>query len=496
MTMFTRRHGMALVLTALPLPTLAQARSDRVVVALGTEPTTLDPQAAQDGSERAVSRNIFETLLARTPAGELIPGLAADMPTQSGPNAWRFRLRQGIRFHNGEPFNADSAVHSVNRIVNRAFGSRQLPFFTGVQRAEKVDNYTLDVVSAAPDPSLPTRMYWLTQVPASYSSDPAFPSRPVGTGPYRFVEWVRGQRIVIERNPDYWGDRPEVGSGLFRFVAEPGTRLAGLRAGEFDLITNLQPEHIRQVPQAPSVLGVEMPFVSLSTEAGITRDVRVRRALNYAVDKRALAEALFEGFAEPARGQLLAPNWFGFNEALQPWPYDAARARALLREAGALGQTIELMGSNGRWLKDKELTEAVGAYWEAAGLRVTVRIVDWREYLDTLQNNRISKPVAIQGSHSNQLFDADRTVSAYFTEGAASGTRDPRLVDLTRRARSETDVARRRELYAELTRIVNEDAIIVFLLHTKSIFGLSARVQGPPRADDMVLLREMRLPSA
>lgn len=492
----TRRMFVAGSALAATRPAFAQTPADRITIALGTEPSTLDPQIAQDGSERAVSRNVYETLLARTPDGRLEPGLAAEMPTQVDPLTWRFRLRPGIRFHNGEPFNADSVVRSVNRMVDPATRSRQLPFFTGVTRAEKVDDLTVHIVSAAPDPALPTRMYWLTQVPATYSTDQAFAARPVGTGPYRFVEWVRGQRVVLERNPDYWGPRPEVGSVQYRFLPDAGTRLAALRAGEVDLITNLQPEHIRTVPKHAAVLGVEMPFVSLSTEAGLTRDVRVRRALNFAVDKRALAESLFEGFAEVARGQLLAPNWFGFNDQLQEWPYDPAQARRLLQQANAIGQPIELMGSNGRWLKDKELTEAIGAYWQAAGLRVTVRIVDWREYLDTLQNNRISKAVTIQGSHSNQLFDADRTAAAYFVEGPASGVRDQRLSDIVTRARSETDVERRRALYRDMTRIVNEEAMLVFLLNTKSIFGLSRRIDWQPRADDMILVKDFRLARA
>jgi peptide/nickel transport system substrate-binding protein len=488
----SRRSFVAASVLAGTAPALAQAPGDRLTIALGTEPSTLDPQIAQDGSERAVTRNIYETLLARQPDGTLVPGLAAAMPTQVDALTWRFVLRPNIRFHNGEPFNADSVVRSVNRIVDPATRSRQTPFFTGVARAEKVDDLTVHVITAAPDPALPTRMYWLTQIPASYSADAAFGARPVGTGPYRFVEWTRGQRIILERNPDYWDGRPDVGSVQYRFLPDAGTRLAALRAGEVDLITNLQPEHIRTVPKSASQLGVEMPFVSLSTEAGLTRDVRVRRALNYAIDKKALAESLFEGYAEVAKGQLLAANWFGHNPALKEWPYDPARARRLLQEAGAIGQPIELMGSNGRWLKDKELTEAIGGFWQAAGLRVTVRIVDWREYLDTLQNNRIQKAVTIQGSHSNQLFDADRTAAAYFVEGPASGVRDPRMQEIVLKARSESDVAKRLALYAEMTRIANEEAMIVFLLHTKSIYGLSRRLDWQPRADDMLIVKEMR----
>lgn len=483
-----------LLLLGMLLAPLAPATAQTVTIALGAEPVGLDPQLHQDGAERNVGRNIFETLLMRERDGTLVPGLAVALPEQVDPLTWRFRLRPDVRFHNGEPFNAESAAASVRRIIAPAFGSRQRPFLTTIVDARVVDPLTVDVITNGPDPSLPTRMYWLTMVPASEAALREINARPVGTGPFRFVSWTRGQAIVLERNPTYWRDNTNIQTARYRFVPEAGTRLAGLRAGDFDLILNLQPEDARSVPQFVSIPSVEVSQVSINADVGLTRDPRVRQALNYAIDKQAIIDQVFGGFATPLQGQMLADNWLGFNPALQPWPYDPARARALLREAGATGRTIDLVASNGRWLKDRELAEVVASFWEAAGLRVNLRVVPWPEYLDNMQNRRIARPAAIIGNPSNQLFDADRSLTAFFHETSGqAGIADANLSRLIEQARHETDPARRLALYADITRDVHERALQVWLVRNNDMYGLSRRLEWQPRADGLILLREMRV---
>ncbi len=173
------------------------------------------------------------------------------------------------------------------------------------------------MITNGPDPILPSRLYWLKVVPPVHSKDPKFAEKPVGTGPYRFVAWQRGQHIDLERNDGYWGDAPQITSVRYRFIEEPGTRLAGLMAGEFDLITNLLPEFTSHVPKSVNVLGLEHPIIILNADSGITKDVRVRKALNCAVNKMALANGLFEGYAQVAQGQLLSPSFFGYNDEVK-----------------------------------------------------------------------------------------------------------------------------------------------------------------------------------
>ena len=361
---------------AIPVAALAQG----VAIALGSEPTTLDPQLREDGGERAVNDNIYDTLMVRTPDGTLKLGLAASEPTLLDPQTWQVKLRPGVTFHNGESFNAEAVVYSIKRIIDPEFNSEQISFFNTITDAVKVDDLTVKIVTKGPDPILLSRLYWMKMVPPVYSKNAKFAVAPVGTGPYKFVEWQRGQTITLERNNDYWGTKPPIEKVTYRFVEEPGTRLAGLMAGEFDVITNLLPEFTQQVPQAIHILGLEHPIVILNADGGPTKDVRVRQALNYAVDKQALAEGLFEGYAQVAQGQLLSPSFFGYNQNVNAYAYDPQKAKTLLKQAGAAGATVELIGTAGRWLKDRELVESVAAYWDAAGVKTKVRIFEFNEY--------------------------------------------------------------------------------------------------------------------
>jgi peptide/nickel transport system substrate-binding protein len=471
----------------------AAGDAQEVTIALGSEPTTLDPQLREDGGERAVNDNIYETLMNRTPQGQLTPGLAVAAPTLVDPQTWEFKLRGGIKFHNGEVFNAEAVVFSVKRIIASEFNSEQISFFNTITDAVAVDDLTVRIKTDGPDPILPSRMYWMKMVPPKHAKDPKFNETPVGTGPYRFVQWSRGDRILLKANAGYWGEQPQVREITYRFVEEPGTRLAGLMAGEFDVITNLLPEFTQQVPQTIHILGLEHPIIILNADAGPTKDVRVRQALNYAVDKQALAEGLFEGYAQIAQGQLLSPSFFGFNENVGPYPYDPAKARALLAEAGAQDVTVELVGTAGRWLKDRELVEAVAAFWDAVGISTQVRIFEFNEYLNRLFDRK-TRADAIFVVSSNELLDADKSFSAYYQSGGiGSSNTDQKLAELIDQARTETDTARRKQLYNEAVKRAHDQAYFVWLLNIEDIYGVSDRLIWSGRVDAKILVSEMQV---
>ena len=467
--------------------------AQQITIALGSEPTTLDPQLREDGGERAVNDNIYETLMIRTPDGKLTTGLAASQPGLIDPRTWQVKLRPGIKFHNGEPFNADAVVYSIKRIIDPKFNSEQISFFETIKDAEKVDDLTVRVTTNGPDPILLSRLYWMKMVPPLFSKDPKFAEAPVGTGPYKFVRWNRGQDILLTANKDYWGPAPSINEVKYRFVEEPGTRLAGLKAGEFDVITNLLPEFTQEVPQAIHILGLEHPIIILNADGGPTKDVRVRKALNYAVDKDALAEGLFDGFAQIAQGQLLSPSFFGFNKNVHAYPYDPEKAKTLLKEAGAQGATVELIGTAGRWLKDRELVEAVAAFWDSVGLKTKVRIFEFNEYLNRLFDRK-TRADAIFVVSSNELLDADKSFSAYYRAGGiGSSNSDQELAALIDKARIETDSARRQDLYHQAVKRAYDQAYFVWLLNIEDIYGVSARLDWQGRVDAKILVSEMKL---
>lgn len=454
-------------------------------------PTTLDPQLRDDGGERAVNDNIYETLMARERDGTLVPGLAAEAPTQLDETTWQFSLREGITFHNGEPFDAASVVASVERVLNPDFASEQVSFFETISGAEAVDDTTVNIITSVADPILPARMYWMKMVPVEASQEEGFAENPVGTGPYTFVEWVQGDHITLAANADYWGDDVgNVNTVTYRFVPEAGTRLSALIAGDADVITNLQPEDVDRAPQSASVTGLEHPTLILNTVDGVTADVRVRQAMNMAVDKEAMAQELFGGHASVDQCQILSESFFGHNPDLDPYAYDPEQARALIAEAGAEGATVELIGTAGRWLKDRETVEVVGNFLTEVGLQPEVTIFDFDEYLNRLFGD--IRPPAIYVTSSNELLDADRQLSAYYhLEGTGASNDDADMAALIEQARSETDVAAREGIYHDVVQQACDEAYFLFMLNINDIYGMSERLQWEPRVDAKLLVKEM-----
>jgi peptide/nickel transport system substrate-binding protein len=464
-----------------------------ITIALGSEPTSLDPHLVDDGGERAINDNVYETLLTRTPDGELAPGLATELPTQVDDTTWEFTLRDGVVFHNGEPFNADSVVATIERMVGLVERGEtdNDGFYATLTGAEAVDATTVRIMTAEADGVLPARMYWLKQIPASARDTPDLSDAPVGTGPYTFVDRQQGVSIELAANPDYWGDAPSVSTVTYEFADDASTRLAGLKSGKYDLITNLAPQDVGQAPKSETVQGQEHPIIILDADDGITADRNVRIALNLAVDKEAIAANTFGGQAVVDAGQLLSPSILGFNAELEPYAYDPDEAKRLLEEAGVAGQPIQLVGESGRWLKDRELLEAVAGYWTEAGLEVQLEILEFGAYLDVLFD-RENRADAIYVSSSNDLLDPDRQLSTYYEAGGVgSSNTNTELASLIAAGRSELDPDARAELYHQAVQLAYDEALFVWLVNNQDIYGLAEHVEWQPRVDAKLLVSEM-----
>jgi peptide/nickel transport system substrate-binding protein len=317
--------------TAAPDDDTPAAAGGEIVIAIGSEPSTLDPHLRDDGGERAVNDNIYETLLSRDAQGELQPSLAASLPTQVDDTTWDVTIRDGVTFTNGNALDAAAVVASFERLISLGDESEQSGFFGSIANVEATDAMTVRFTTDGPDPILPAKLYWLKVIDASEVGE-GYDENPVGTGPYQFVAWDRGSSVVLEANSGYWGDAPSIQKVTFRFIEESGTRLSGLLSGEFDLITNLSPDDAGVAPNSASVVGLEHPIMILSTIDGPTADVRVRQAMNYAIDKQALADALYGGAAAVDQCQILSSTVFGFNPDIAAYDYDPDMARALLAE--------------------------------------------------------------------------------------------------------------------------------------------------------------------
>lgn len=487
--------GLASYAAARSKPATAKAASGSITIALGNEPSTLDPLLQQDGNERSVTDSIYDTLMGRSDDGKkLYPKLAAAAPKLVNKTTWRFTLRPGIKFSDGQPLNADAVVKSIETLIDPKYNSAQVEYVGTVSGAKKVNDLTVDILTKGPDPILPSRMYWVRIIPPNPKSDIA--SNPMGTGPYLFKEWARGSHITITANPNYWGSpKPTIQTITYRFVPEEGAQLAGLISGQYDLITHLLPEEVKRAPKSVVSVGNEHPMLVLNARPGsqVTKDVRVRQALNYAVDKNALAKQLFLGYATPDAGQTLSPSWFGFNPKVKAYPYNPAKAKALVKAAGAVGKTVTIEGESGRWLNDKVMVEAIAQYWRETGLKVNVKIHDFNTYLKRLFDKE-NRPDAVFVSTDNALYDADRTLSAYYAStGNGASNFDKQLQRWIDQARTTTDVKKRLALYHKAVAKANKQAYICWLLNTKNVWGMSKRLVWKPRLDGFIYGNTMRV---
>ena len=473
------------------------AASGSITIALGGEPTTLDPLLKEDGNSDWVTNSIFDTLLARSTDGKkLFPKLAASMPKLINKTTWQVKLRSGIKFSDGEPMNADAVVFSINRIINPKYNSEQVEFVGTIKKAVKVNSSTVNILTKGPDPVLPSRLYWVRIVAPQATAKSDSASHPVGTGPYLFKEWARGDHVTITANPNYWGSpKPSIQTITYKFVPEEGAQLAGLISGQYDLITSLLPDEVKRAPKAVITAGNEHPMLIPNAKpgSGITSDARVRQALNYAIDKNALASKLYDGYAVPDAGQTLSPSWFGYNPKVKAYPYNPAKAKALLKAAHATGKSITIATESGRWLNDKILVESVAQYWRAVGLKVTVNVEAFNTWLNQLFDSK-HRPQVIFVSTDNPIYDADRTLSTYYeSSGGGASNSDGQMKKWIDQARTETNVSKRLGLYHKVVAKANKQAYLVWLLNLKNVWGMSKQLQWQPRQDGFMYDNTMKL---
>src|SRR5262245_815686 len=360
-------------------PGAAQERSkDDVVVGLGLLGPSLDPQIQFAVPIYALVRHIFDPLVEFDPQNRIVPKLAESWRTLD-PASWAFKLRKCVKFHNGEPFNAESVKFTLERVIKPETKSPQAFVFAWLDHVEVKDPYTAVVKTKGPYRPILAILATTEMLDPKAAGDPAAHGlKPVGTGPFRFVEFLPNNRVVLIRNEDYWGPKARFKNLTFREIKDTSTRMASLETGETDVIHNPSPEDIPRINANPQL---EIKHVPSSRALGLqfntrrfkpAQDVRVRQAVNYAVDKEALIRFILKGMTAPLRAPITEEVAF-FNPNLKPYPYDQERARKLLAEAGyPNGFSIALGHPVGRWVLDKELTEAIAVQLGQVGGKSTL----------------------------------------------------------------------------------------------------------------------------
>jgi peptide/nickel transport system substrate-binding protein len=478
--------GLALVaVVSAPLPA-AEPRGE-IRVAIPWTPENLDPTMNLSSIRATVDESMFDSLVGRDADGKIVPELAESWKLLDDVT-WQLKLRKGVVFHDGEPFNADAVRFTMQHVLDPNQKSPNRANIAEITRVEVVDDFTVNLVTAKPYAALLNRLIDFPIVPPKATAERGaqFALKPVGTGPYKFVSLVKDDYLVVEAFDRHWRGAPHIQKITFKPIPEPFTRAAALRNSEVDLITTVPPNLGRELERVPGVKVQRVPstwriYLGLNAFKKPLSDVRIRQALNYATDMDTIIKSVLDGTGRRADGPF-TPNMFGYDSSVKGYPYDPAKARRLVAEAGYPdGVDVTLESPTGRYQGDKEIAESLAGQWQKAGIRTKVQIAEWGAYFKRYLGKQFQDAYLL--GLGGPMQDGDELYNLVSSKGRGLYYKSDKVDDLFDVGRATMDPAKRKRIYTDLAHAMIEDATWVFLNQQVDIYAARDRLTWTPRAD-------------
>jgi len=506
---------LAALLIALPLAAQPLRAAD-IQIALGADVTSIDPHFHNLTPNNNIGHHVFDTLVSKDSNGRLIPGLAESWRAVDDLT-WEFKLRKGVKFHDGSDFTAADVAFSLERVPTVPNSPSPFTIYSK-QITEKiiVDPLTIRLKTATPYPLMATDMATILIVSSraakgATTEDFNSGKAAIGTGPFRFVRWQKGDRIELTRFDGYWGPKAPWDRVIFRVITSDPTRVASLLAGEVRAIENVPTADLAKLAKHPElslyrVVSLRVMYVHLDSardkspfvtdkagrplDKNPLKDVRVRRALSKAINRQALVDRVMEGAAR-VTGQLMPEGTFGYNPALKPDEFDPAGARKLLAEAGypdGFGLTIH--GPNNRYVNDEQVTQAIAQMLTRVGIATKVDTMPSSVFFSRGSKLEFSMMLVGWGTDTAEASSPLKALLAtYNTQkgmGASNRGRysNPKMDALLDQALSTVNDAQREKLLQQATEIAMNDVGIIALYHQENLWATRKGIAYVPRADE------------
>jgi peptide/nickel transport system substrate-binding protein len=501
-----------IALLALNMLQAASATASDIKVGFTQDALTLDPANHRKRETETIIRNICDGLLTRDSGMRLLPEMAASYQ-QIDPLTWEFKIRDGIVSHAGEKVQAEDIKASFDRILqNEGVGGQTSPrqsLLGPMKAVEVTDPLTVRFKLSSPWPILPAMLPFQEAVTKGFAEKAranSAASLDCG-GPFRLVEWRRGESVIMERDPGYYGGSPQIPVAgpakadriVFRIIPENSSRVAALLAGEVDIINELPVSAVRQVEgsgnaKVMATNGTRTFFVALNVNKKPFNDVRVRKALNYALNKKLIVDRVLGGRATLLNG-VMSPEAFAFSASLPEYQYDSAKAKSLLAEAGyadGFEATLDVEGAF------KDTAEVIASFLQKIGVKAKVQVWEGAVLTPLWRNaeQRKDRDMYLNSWGNAALDPSDIMVPTLKTanRGNTSGYSNAKVDDLLTQAETESDPEKRKARYLEAQAIVNDEAPWIFLWVPQDLYGVSKKLKGwTPSPDSKINLHRAYL---
>ena len=488
-----RLHKLLLAAAVAIAPIPQAHAAGTLTIAQAQDPNNWDPIATFLIAWGAVASNIFDGLVIRDEQLNLKPGLATSWEQLDNGLRLRFKLREGVAFHNGEPFNAEAVKFTIERLLGPegAKGPQQSNY-TSIGAVEIIDPYTVDIVLKRPDPVMLTKLagYGAMIIPPKYIAEKTsqgFAAAPVGTGPFKVTSYENKVQLTLEANPAHWGGAPKLDKIVYKFIVEPNTQVAELQAGRVDIASQVPIALTSTIANSAnlaliSITGPTVTVLRFNTRNGPTTDAKVRKAMIMAVDRDQIVKQILQGHAKPVTS-FQSTLSFGHDPAQKPVPFDLAGAKKLIAEAKLPANATVSVDFRSNDTTFREVAQAIAGYLTAAGLKAQVRPFEMNIFTnDIIPNGKTGE--MFQMGWGGWTFDYDNTAYLMYHTGEHWNPydKDPILDAMLEGQRKIADRGEREKALQKIANYVADHALELPLFNLNTIYGVNKRVKGltPP----------------
>lgn len=440
----------ALVLAA---PVAASAAPESITVALPGDVPGLDPSKDSSPLGFNYRLNVFDALTELRRDGQINPRLAEEWSFSPDLLEWTFTLRDGVKFHDGSDFTAADVVFTIERILADD-ASPVRTYLKLVKSVEALDDHTVKFTLTQPYGIFHRQISYVSIMSKTYLDevgDRGYATKPVGTGPYKLVEWVKDDRMVLEANPDYWRGAPAIKTATYRPIPSEASRAAALLSGEVDLVPAVAPSLVPQLETSPDLEvgiapGFRVIFLGFNVDAAPLDKLPIREAIDLAIDRQAITDQLLRGLGKPT-GIMIPPMNIGYDPSFTPTPYDPDRARQLVEEAGYIGEVIPLQYPSNNIGMANEVVQAIAGYMNAVGLKVDIQPLEFTAFFPLWLQGKIEGMYFF--AFGSSQYHADSVLTALYEIGSRGYDVDPEIDRLVKEQRTVTDDEAQQRLITE-----------------------------------------------